>query len=78
MLQAIMMGGAEQGVNLTQTSHRWIIQGAGPATVIDASELQDRVFQIVNPVPSAVACRLGKRLSHFWPTVDEEGEGHIR
>jgi hypothetical protein len=36
-------------LNLTQTSHRWIIQGAGSATVIDASRLQDRVFQIVNP-----------------------------
>jgi hypothetical protein len=36
-------------LNLTQTSHRWIIQGAGPSTVIDASQLQDRVFQIVNP-----------------------------
>jgi hypothetical protein len=40
-------------LNLNQTSHRWIIQGAGSsgdnATVIDASQLQDRVFQIVNP-----------------------------
>jgi hypothetical protein len=36
-------------LNLTQTSHRWIIQGAGPSTVIDASQLRDRVFQIVNP-----------------------------
>jgi hypothetical protein len=40
-------------LNLTQTSHRWIIQGAGSsgnnATIIDASQLQDRVFQIVNP-----------------------------
>jgi hypothetical protein len=36
-------------LNLTQTRHRWIIQGAGPSTVIDASQLQDRVFQIVNP-----------------------------
>jgi hypothetical protein len=40
-------------LNLTQTSHHWIIQGAGSsgdnATVIDASQLQDRVFQIVNP-----------------------------
>jgi len=36
-------------LNLTQTSHRWIIQGAGPSTVIDASQLQDRAFQIVNP-----------------------------
>jgi hypothetical protein len=40
-------------LNLNQTSHRWIIQGAGSsgdnATIIDASRLQDRVFQIVNP-----------------------------
>jgi hypothetical protein len=40
-------------LNLTQTSHRWIIQGAGSsganATIIDASQLMDRVFQIVNP-----------------------------
>jgi hypothetical protein len=40
-------------LNLTQTSHRWIIQGTGSsgdnATIIDASQLQDRVFQIVNP-----------------------------
>jgi hypothetical protein len=36
-------------LNLTQTSHRWIIQGAGPSTIIDASQLQDRVFQVVNP-----------------------------
>jgi hypothetical protein len=36
-------------LNLTETSHRWIIQGAGPSTIIDASQLQDRVFQIVNP-----------------------------
>jgi hypothetical protein len=37
-------------LNLTQTSHRWVIHGTGPSTVIDASELQDdRVFQIVNP-----------------------------
>jgi hypothetical protein len=35
-------------LNLTSTSHRWIIQGAGP-TIIDASRLQDRAFQIVNP-----------------------------
>jgi predicted outer membrane repeat protein len=34
---------------LSQTSHRWIIQGAGSSTIIDASQLQDRVFQIVNP-----------------------------
>ncbi len=36
-------------LNLTQTSHRWIIHGAGPSTIIDASQLQDRVFDIVNP-----------------------------
>src|SRR6516164_1250960 len=40
-------------LNLTQASHHWIIQGAGSsgtnATIIDASQLQDRVFQIVNP-----------------------------
>jgi len=34
-------------LNLTQTSHRWIIQGAGSATIIDASQLQDRVFDLV-------------------------------
>jgi hypothetical protein len=36
-------------LNMTQTSHHWIIQGAGASTIIDASQLQDRVFQIVNP-----------------------------
>jgi hypothetical protein len=36
-------------LNLNQTSHRWIIQGAGPSTIIDASQVQDRVFEIVNP-----------------------------
>jgi hypothetical protein len=36
-------------LNLTQASHHWIIQGTGPSTVIDASQLQDRVFQIVTP-----------------------------
>jgi hypothetical protein len=36
-------------LNLTQTSHHWIIQGVGPSTIIDASLLQDRVFQIVTP-----------------------------
>jgi hypothetical protein len=41
--------GFEGDLNLTQTSHRWIIQGAGPSTIIDASQLQDRVFQIVMP-----------------------------
>jgi hypothetical protein len=42
-------GGLDGDLYLTQTSHRWIIQGAGPSTIIDASQLQDRVFQIVNP-----------------------------
>jgi hypothetical protein len=42
-------GGLDGDMYLTQTSHRWIIQGAGLSTVIDASGLQDRVFQIVNP-----------------------------
>jgi hypothetical protein len=36
-------------LNLTQASHHWIIQGAGPPTIIDASQLQDRVFDIVTP-----------------------------
>jgi hypothetical protein len=40
-------------LNLTSASHRWILQGAGSsgnnATVIDASQLQDRVLQIVTP-----------------------------
>jgi hypothetical protein len=40
-------------LNLTQASHRWIIQGAGSsggnATIVDASQLQDRVFQVVHP-----------------------------
>jgi hypothetical protein len=40
-------------LNVTQTSHRWILQGAGSsgdnATIIDASQLQDRVLQIVTP-----------------------------
>src|SRR6516164_1904856 len=41
--------GLEGDLDLNQTTHRWIIQGAGPSTIIDASQLQDRVFQIVNP-----------------------------
>src|SRR6516165_4402232 len=45
--------GLEGDLNLTSASHRWIIQGAGSsgdnATVIDASQLQDRVFQVVTP-----------------------------
>jgi hypothetical protein len=41
--------GLEGDLNLTQTSHRWIIQGSGPSTIIDASQLQDRVFAIVTP-----------------------------
>jgi hypothetical protein len=36
-------------LNLTQTSHHWIIQGAGSSTVIDAGQLQDRAFEIVTP-----------------------------
>jgi hypothetical protein len=43
--------GLEGDLNLTRASHRWIIQGAGSsganATIIDASQLQDRVFEIV-------------------------------
>jgi hypothetical protein len=42
-------GGLDGDLSLTQTSHRWIIQGAGSSTIIDASQLRDRVFQIVNP-----------------------------
>src|SRR6516162_5240219 len=41
--------GLTRDLNLTQTSHHWVIQGVGPSTIIDASLLQDRVFQIVNP-----------------------------
>src|SRR5262249_2921913 len=45
--------GLEGDLNITSTAHRLIIQGAGStgtnATIIDASQLQDRVFQIVNP-----------------------------
>jgi hypothetical protein len=41
--------GLKGDLNLNQTSHRWIIRGAGSDTIIDASQLQDRVFQIVNP-----------------------------
>jgi hypothetical protein len=41
--------GLEGDLDLTQTSHRWIIEGAGSSTIVDASQLQDRVFQIVNP-----------------------------
>jgi hypothetical protein len=40
--------GLEGDLDLNQTSHRWILQGVGSATVIDASQLQDRVFQIVS------------------------------
>jgi hypothetical protein len=42
-------GGLDGDLYLTQTSHRWIIQGAGSSTIIDASQLGDRIFQIVNP-----------------------------
>src|SRR5260370_32343024 len=41
--------GLQGDLNITNTSHRLIIQGAGPSTIIDASQVQDRVFQIVNP-----------------------------
>jgi hypothetical protein len=41
-------------LNLTQANHRWIIQGAGPSTIVDASQLQDRVFQIVNSATQVV------------------------
>jgi hypothetical protein len=41
--------GLQGDLNITNTSHRLIIQGAGSSTIIDASQLQDRVFQIVNP-----------------------------
>jgi hypothetical protein len=40
-------------LNLTRASHHWIIQGAGSGgtnpTIIDAGQLQDRVFEIVTP-----------------------------
>src|SRR5713226_4104983 len=41
--------GLQGDLNITNTSHRLIIQGAGLSTIIDAGLLQDRVFQIVNP-----------------------------
>jgi hypothetical protein len=41
--------GLEGDLNITNTSHQLIVQGAGSSTIIDASQLQDRVFQIVNP-----------------------------
>jgi hypothetical protein len=45
--------GLQGDLNITSTSHRLIIQGAGSsganATIVDASLLQDRVFEIVNP-----------------------------
>jgi hypothetical protein len=41
--------GFEGDLNITNTNHRLIIQGAGPSTIVDASQLQDRVFDIVNP-----------------------------
>jgi hypothetical protein len=47
------IAGLEGDLNITSTSHRLIIQGAGSSgdnqTIIDASQLQDRVFDIVNP-----------------------------
>jgi hypothetical protein len=45
--------GLQGDLNITSTSHRLIIQGAGSsganATIVDASQLLDRVFDIVNP-----------------------------
>src|SRR5262249_8261960 len=45
--------GLEGDLNVTSTAHRLIVQGAGSsgadATIVDASQLLDRVFQIVNP-----------------------------
>jgi hypothetical protein len=45
--------GLDGDLNITSTAHRLIIQGAGSsganATIVDASQLQDRVFHIVNP-----------------------------
>jgi hypothetical protein len=45
--------GLEGDLNITSASHRWIIQGAGSsgtnATIIDAGQLQDRVWEIVTP-----------------------------
>src|SRR6516165_4748875 len=46
--------GLEGDLNVTSTAHRLIVQGAGASTVIDASGLQDRVFQIVNPGTAVV------------------------
>src|SRR5712692_3319981 len=44
--------GLQGDLNITNTSHRLIIEGAGSvgdnATIVDATQLQDRVFQIVN------------------------------
>jgi hypothetical protein len=45
--------GLQGDLNITSASHRLIIQGGGSsganATIVDASLLQDRVFEIVNP-----------------------------
>src|SRR6516162_7863624 len=45
--------GLEGDLNITSAAHRLIIQGAGSsganATIVDASQLQDRACQIVNP-----------------------------
>jgi hypothetical protein len=41
-------------LNLTSKSHHLIIQGAGASTIIDASQLEDRVFEIVNPATQVV------------------------
>src|SRR5260370_33343 len=37
--------GLQGDLNITNTSHRLIIQGAGSSTIINASQLYDRVFQ---------------------------------
>src|SRR5260370_42641048 len=56
-------------LNVTSARHRWIIQGAGSsgdnATVIDASQLQDRVLQIVTPGTQVVfqGLRIQRRLA---------------
>jgi hypothetical protein len=45
--------GLEGDLNITSTAHRLILQGAGSsganATIVDASQLQDRTFEIVTP-----------------------------
>src|SRR5262249_12033349 len=50
--------GLEGDLNITNTAHRLLVRGAGSsgdnATIIDAGQLQDRVFQIVNPTTQVV------------------------